>query len=320
MGAIVLKAPFPRRVIYLTVVRNVLRHVFAGAARSWARNLAGTAPALVSMTLLLILGGVVGLGAFALNLLADRESSDAAVLHVYLNDEASPTDVNSLQMKLSSDHRVASVSYTSKEAALKKAQNRPGLGDLATGAGSNPFPASLDVRLKNVQDVSAVADSVNQEKAIDPVQPTSYDPGAYARLQKALTYLAVGGGAFLAIFGLVAVLVTSNSIQSAIQTRREEISIMGLVGAPNWMIRGPFLFEGALTGGVAGLIAGALVSVGAAAGASVGGSNRLGALVPGFTVGTGITAGLILLSIGILLGAAASLLGLRRHLTIPEPA
>ncbi|MGI8564383.1 MAG: cell division protein FtsX [Candidatus Dormibacter sp.] len=320
MGPVVLKAPFPRRTVYLTVVRNVLHHLFFGAAVSWARNLAGTAPALISMTLLLILAGVVGLGGFALHLLADRESSDAAVLHVYLSDDASPTDVDALRVKLSADSRVRSVSYTSKADALKKAQNRPGLGDLASGAGSNPFPASLDVKLKRVEDVSGVADSVSKEKAIDPVQPTSYDPGAYGRLQKALTYLAVGGGAFLAIFGLVAVLVTSNSIQSAIHARREEISIMGLVGAPNWMIRGPFLFEGALTGGIAGLIAGLLVSIGAGVGATVGGSNRLGALVPGFTVSTGVAAGLILLLVGILLGAAASLIGLRRHLMVPESA
>ena len=53
MAGIVLKGRFPRRRVVETVIRNVFRYLFQGAARNWARNFGSTAPALSSMTLLL---------------------------------------------------------------------------------------------------------------------------------------------------------------------------------------------------------------------------------------------------------------------------
>jgi len=61
MAGDVLKAHFPRRVLVQTVATNVFRYLFRGAARSWIRNIGSAAPALSSMTLLLLLLGVVGL-------------------------------------------------------------------------------------------------------------------------------------------------------------------------------------------------------------------------------------------------------------------
>ena len=80
--------------------RNVSRYLFKGAVRNWIRNLGGTAPALGSMTLLLLLAGLVGLTAFSLQSLAARQASDAAVLRVYLRDDAQTAQVNTLRTRL----------------------------------------------------------------------------------------------------------------------------------------------------------------------------------------------------------------------------
>jgi len=61
---VVLNAPFPRPPRrFVNVLRNTFRHLFLGALRGWLRNLGATAPALGSMTLLLLLSGLVGLSA-----------------------------------------------------------------------------------------------------------------------------------------------------------------------------------------------------------------------------------------------------------------
>jgi cell division transport system permease protein len=301
----------PRRPV-LVVGRNVGRHLFGSAFRSWVRNLGGTAPALGSMTLLLLLAGLVGLTAFSLQSLAGREASDAAVLHVYLRDDAKAADVTALGVKVRADHRVASVSYTTKLAALRQAAHRPGLSDLAGASGSNPFPASLDLKLRSVQDVGAVAASVKGQPAVDPILSTSYDPGAYGRLQAVLTWLGIGGGVFLALLALVAVMVTANSIRAAIHARREEVQIMQLVGAPRWMVRAPFMVEGALTGGAAGLVAAVVVLVAALVAAVAGG--RFEQLIPGLTLTTGLVAAAAVLLTGLALGSGSSLISIHRHL------
>jgi cell division transport system permease protein len=310
---VVLNAPFPRGPRVVTVVRNVFRHLFLGAARGWVRNLGATAPALGSMTLLLLLSGLVGLSAFAIERLAATQATDAAVLHVYLRDDAQAADVTALRTRLAADGRVSGVSYTSKAVALQQAQHRPGMTELAGAADENPFPASLDVRVKSVQDVGAVAGSVGRSPVVDPVLPTSYSPGASDRIQRALLVVGIAGGTFLLLLAFVAVTVTANSIRSAIMARQNEVAIMQLVGARRWMVRGPFLVEGAITGGVAGLAAG-LATLVAGAAVVTAGQSTFAQIAPGLGLQACLLAAVVVLVGGLLLGASASFLSVHRQL------
>ncbi|HET7339284.1 MAG TPA: permease-like cell division protein FtsX [Candidatus Dormibacteraeota bacterium] len=295
------------------VTANLFRYLVRGAVRSWARNMSGTAPALGSMTLLLLISGLVGVTGFALYNLEQVEASQASLIHVYLRDGATDSEVNALQSRLESDARVSNVRYVSKAEALLRAQRIPGLPELADSTESNPFPASLDVQVKNINDVAAIDDSVRNDEAVDPVYPTSYDRGAYQRIQGLLFGVALAGIAFLALLGFVAVTVTANSIKAAIHARRDEIRIMQLVGAPRWMVRGPFLVEGALTGVVAGTVAG-LVTFALTFGGIKSASNTFAQFAPGVTIDVALVAGLIVLAVGLALGSGSSLISLRRHM------
>ena len=232
---------------------------------------------------------------------------------MYLRDDATDDQVAALRARIEADHRVAGVGYTTKAQALARAQRRPGLPELVDATDSNPFPASLDVQVKQVGDVGAIDALVRDDVAVDPSYPTSYDRGAYQRIQQVLFFAALAGAAFLLLLGFVALTVTANSIRSAIHARRDEVTIMQLVGAPRWMVRGPFVIEGALTGGVAGLAAGvvtmliclALIAAGAGSFAQV---------APGISVEVAVVAAILVFVVGIALGSGSSLFSLRRHL------
>jgi len=311
---VVIKGRFPgRRRMLVVVVRNAGRYLFGGALRNWLRNLGGTAPALGSMTLLLLLSGLVGLTGFAARNLAVTEAHDASLLHVYLRDDATSDQVDSLKARVQADHRVTSVGYTSKEQALARAQRRPGLPELVDATNSNPFPASLDVQVKQVGDVGAIDALVRYDVAVDPAYPTSYDRGAYQRIQQVLFFAALAGAAFLLLLGFVALTVTANSIRSAIHARRDEVTIMQLVGAPRWMVRGPFVIEGALTGGVAGLAAG-IVTMLVCLALIAAGAGSFAQVAPGISVEVAVVAAILVFIVGIALGSGSSLFSLRRHL------
>jgi cell division transport system permease protein len=313
MAGDILKAHFPRRVLVQTVATNVFRYLFRGAARSWIRNIGSAAPALSSMTLLLLLSGVVGLVGFALYNLETIQSAEASLLHVYVRDDARSADVDSLWDRLAADPRVASVTYTTRAEALTRAKKMPGLPQLASASDSNPFPASLDVRVKNIDDVAAIDRLVHYEIAVDPIYATSYDRGAYQRIQAFLLGAAVAGLAFLALLGFVAVTVTMNSIRAAIHSRRDEVTIMQLVGAPRWMVRGPFVIEGAITGALSGTVAG-LVVFGLTVAGLAAGSNAFAQFAPGVTATAAAIAAAIVFATGLGLGSGSSLISVRRHL------
>jgi cell division transport system permease protein len=313
MAGVVVKGRFPKRQLLRVVVTNIFRYLCYGAARNWVRNIGSVAPALGSMALLLLMSGLAGLSGFALYNLEQVEASQASLLHVYVRDNASAVDVNTLWIRLSNDRRVASVSYVTRAQALARAQSIPGLPQLADASESNPFPASLDVQLKNIDGVAGIDALVRNDVAVDPVYPTSYDRGAYQRIQAVVLGIAVAGFAFLTLLGFVAVTVTINSVRAAIHARRDEVTIMQLVGAPRWMVRGPFVVEGAITGALAGVAAG-LVTFALAMAGITGGSGTFTQFAPGITATVAAVAAMIVLAIGVGLGSGSSLVSVRRHL------
>jgi cell division transport system permease protein len=305
-------APAVRWSATLAIVGNALRFFLVGAVRSWFRNLSGTVPALGSMTILLVAAGLFGLSGFALWNLAIREVDNAAVLHVYLRDGISDGDRQQLQAQLRQEKGVLWVGYTSKQQALAQAQQRPGLADLASAADANPFPASLDVKVRRVQDLEGLASSVKGSPLVDRIYPTSFNDG-YHRLEQWLTWLEVAGVVVLLVLGLVAVMVTANSIRAAIMARHDEVTIMQLVGAARWMVRGPFVLEGALTGAVAGLIGFAVTLMAGLAAVAVG-ARSFSQLLPGITPASVLVISALVLLAGLVLGSVSSLVGIHKHL------
>jgi cell division protein FtsX len=79
------------------------------------------------------------------------------------------------------------------------------------------------------------------------------------------------------------------------------------------MVRGPFLVEGALTGGAAGTIAAIVTLVVGVSVVGIGAAN-FAQVAPGLTGGVAFLAAVIVLLAGIGLGSGSSLLGVHRHL------
>ena len=88
---------------------------------------------------------------------------------------------------------------------------------------------------------------------------------------------------------------------------------MQLVGAPRWMVRGPFVVEGAITGGLAGLVAG-LATFGLTAAGVAQGSHTFTQFAPGITITVAALAAALVFATGLGLGSGSSLVSLRRHL------
>jgi cell division transport system permease protein len=104
-----------------------------------------------------------------------------------------------------------------------------------------------------------------------------------------------------------------NSIRAAIHSRRDEVTIMQLVGAPRWMVRGPFVIEGAITGALSGAVAGLVVFALTAAGLAAG-STAFAQFAPGVTAGVAAIAATMVFATGLGLGSGSSLISVRRHL------
>jgi cell division transport system permease protein len=109
-------------------------------------------------------------------------------------------------------------------------------------------------------------------------------------------------------FAAVAVVIIGVTIRLTILQRAREISIMRLVGATNWFIRGPFLLEGALKGLLGGLLSVVLCYAGYLLFRDNSGGTLAGLIFfrPEHMV--------LIIMFGILLGLGGSLVSVGRHL------
>jgi ABC-type ATPase involved in cell division/cell division protein FtsX len=307
--AVPARLPLWRRLIALC--DNSFRLVVLSGLSSWARDLRQTAPALGSMAMTLVLCGMLALVGISIATVAGQEAGQASIVRVYLAADAQPAAVAALEGRLRADPRVSTVTEISAEQALQDARNKPGLGAFAGLTGSNPFSASLDVQVTQVTLVAAVAAEVVGDPAVDATYPTSYDPDTYARLRRVALIIGGIGAGLLILFIAVAYAVSANSMRAIAAARQSEVTVIRLLGARGWMVRGPFVTEGLLTGAIAGALAGAVV-LGVWALAAAFASQTYSQILPGVGPDSVRYVGAAVMAAGLVLGALTAMLGFRR--------
>jgi cell division transport system permease protein len=186
-----------------------------------------------------------------------RRWSEAAELSVYLRDDVSEEQLRAIDGRLNVSEGILRREYVSKEEALRrfKADFRD-LATLPDTFAKNPLPASFEVRLRSTAAAGGEAERLAAElSGLPGVADVRYDRRWLDRLTGAVRLVQGIGAAVVAILALAAALTVANVVRLAAYTRRDEIEIMQLVGAPIAYVRGPFIVEGVLQGGAGAAIA-----------------------------------------------------------------
>jgi cell division transport system permease protein len=225
---------------------------------------------------------------------------------VFLKDAVSDAKAKDLAALLAADPRIAKATYVPKAAGLKRMQDV--LKDFDTSLlTSNPLPNAYHVRVKNADDVPAVARAI----ARDPrVAKADYAADTVQKLLKTAAVLGRAGIALIALLSISAAIVIANTIRLTVFARRREIAIMQLVGATNMYIRLPFIAEGMLAG-----VLGAAVAIGVLAVAQAQVVPKLAQTLAfvSFHVDA-LTLCLELLAVGAAVGIIAAWLSVGRYL------
>jgi cell division transport system permease protein len=184
--------------------------------------------------------------------------SEAAELSIFLHDDANPEGIKAIEDVVDTSGLAAERHLVTKADAMKRFQEEfPDLSTAASGLARNPLPASVEVRLNaRGQGAGGAVDRMVETLARTPgVADVRYDRRWLSRLNGAVRFVRGLGLLVVAMLAVAAALTVANVVRLAAYARRDEIEIMQLVGAPLAYIRGPFLMEGVLQGGVGALVA-----------------------------------------------------------------
>jgi len=238
---------------------RALRYAFDEAVASLWRGRGSGAFSTATIALALVVLGAFLIVTSNLERLG-TEWSSSADMSVYLNDAVTPAERTAIEGVLETGDIILSRVYVSKADALTRFRST--FADLASsmeGLGDNPLPASYEVRLRTGAD-AAVDALVVKVRQLPGIADVRYDRQWLSRLVAAVGVIRRLGFALGILLALAAALTVANVIRLALHARRDEIDIMQLVGAPQMYIRGPFVMEGTLQGGLGAVVA--LVALG----------------------------------------------------------
>lgn len=285
-------------------------------------TLAVAAIAVMVITLTIVLFSVIANVTFANTI---QTLTDKIDISVYLKDGLTEKQTSTLISDLNSIENVKGTTYLSKEDALEayKKQNEGNIDLLlAISQTDNPLPATIQIRPRDpnrIADIQAYLDKP-EVKALQS-EETSYSgekKTAVDKITASTRFIRQAGIIGIAVFSTVSILIIFNTIRMAIFNRRDEISIMRLLGAETWYIRGPYVVESVLYGLISAIISVSLCNAVFGFGSVSLSASTFGVfdlefarkyLADNFWILLAAQLGL-----GILIGAASSIIATRRYL------
>lgn len=310
----------PQRVRAFDRWRGWQRHHSQSAADSLARVLQNP---LASVMTWFVIGIAIAMPT-ALWVVLDNFSQFATRMEspsqfsVFLTDDTEREEARDLAFELTQLDDVKVVRFLDRDQALAEFIERTDMGDLAASLSDNPLPHVLLVTPESqaAADLERLAAHLDDNPKIQEiVADTQW-------LERLRSLMALGQRAvqLLACLLLAAVvLILGNTIRLAIESRREEIVIVKLVGGSDAFVRRPLLYTGLWYGLGGGIIAALLIAAG-----------TLFLLPPiralaaayqsSFVVqGLGFVDSLQLVLLGTVLGLLGAWLAVARHLRYIEP-
>lgn len=236
------------RVLYR--LRFMLREGMLGLWRNRQRTILRTTVSAVALALFgLMLTVHLNLGHIA------GQMENQVELEIYLRDDITASQVETLVDQITSAPGVAQYRYISKADAITVAQemfrDSPALLETITPE-QNPLPASFLVTMATPQQVTAVADLVRDLPGVEQLRYGQEDIDQLFSLTAGLRVAGLGMTVFLAV---VVCIFMSSIIEAVVESYAPEIRSMYGMGASLLQVLSPFLVQGLLLGLVSSGIA-----------------------------------------------------------------
>ncbi len=239
---------------FLQALRSFFRDAGVNLIRGWKVSLV----AVLTIAVSLFLSGVFLLASRNLAQSVERWQREARIV-VYLTPQTTAAELGLLARRAGAEPWVQSVQAVDQRQAQTRFQKIfPSLADLVAGGSEEPLPASLEILAKpSARNTKELAGALAVWQKMPGVTLIDDDREWLAQVQ-ALVAVIRGIGLVLGLVLLGAAVFTIGSvIRLAAYLHGEEISILRLVGATEFYIRGPFYAEGLLQGTLGGLLAAA---------------------------------------------------------------
>ncbi|MBO4835235.1 MAG: permease-like cell division protein FtsX [Lachnospiraceae bacterium] len=185
-----------------------------------------------------------------------KEAQDSVCITVFFEPETTDADIQDMRNRIGEWEEVSRVDYTSPEEAWEKFKEEyfKENPELAEGfANDNPLAtsASFTIYLTDITYQQKVAERLESMTGIRQVNKSEITASALSDFGK---IAGIASLAIIIVLLAVSIFLISNTIATGIAVRAEEIRVMKYVGATDFFVKSPFVFEGIIIGLIGAIV------------------------------------------------------------------
>ena len=176
-----------------------------------------------------------------------KAAQSGVAVTVFFDEGIGDDQIQQIGSQIQSREEVSEIKFVSSQEAWDSFKEDY-LGEYADGyEGDNPLEGSenYEIYLKDVSKQPQLVEWLKSVPGIREVNRSDITAEVLTNVNILISYVSL---AIIGILLLVSVFLISNTVAMGIAVRREEIGIMRLIGAKDFVVRSPFVIEGILIG------------------------------------------------------------------------
>lgn len=178
-----------------------------------------------------------------------QDAEESVAITVFFDEGLSEDKIKDIGKDIEKRSEVREIVFVSAEEAWEsfKEVYFEGNEEYAEGFSENPLANSANYEIY-LKDISKQSTLVKYLESIKGVRDVKQSQSVAETLTEFNKILSIVSGGIIMILLCVAVFLINNTITVGIAVRKEEIAIMKLIGATDYLVRSPFIVEGVVIG------------------------------------------------------------------------
>ncbi|MBJ6726338.1 permease-like cell division protein FtsX [Geomesophilobacter sediminis] len=236
-------------------------YFWARALTNFKQNLFVSMVTVATITLALLLTSLFLLVYVNLQGMAEGWSEKVQIT-AYFDKEPTPLAAAALRTRVEAIPGTKKVRYVSQEEAVQRFRKRlKGQESLLEGITADVLPSSFEITLdRDHRDGAELDRYVKALKKVAGIGEVQYGEEWVKRFNTFMNFVRIVGAVLGTFLALAVLFIVSNTIKLTVYARKEELEVLGLVGATRFFMKAPFLIEGVLQGALGAVLSLALLT------------------------------------------------------------
>ena len=221
---------------------RIVNKSFKDAFKSVFRNFSLSMASVSCTAITLVLVSIALLATHNVNSIT-KDIEDVLTIVAFVDASATEEETENIKKQINEINNVESNEYNSKDKIKEELSKDEDLKQILNELDENPVQSTFVISVKDVKKIDETAKSI---KEMNKIVSVKYGESLVNKLVSMFDVLR--NGCIIAVIALIVVtaFLIGNTIKITIFSRRNEISIMRLVGTSNAVIKLPFLIEGSV--------------------------------------------------------------------------